>query len=532
MGYTSLSPIEFTLRAHKDVPAGMIDVPQHVGAGSADYFWIDKFEVTNREFKRFVDLGGYARPGHWTAALAETGSLTFETAQRTFRDRTGRPGPAGWELGTYTERTDDHPVGGVSWYEAAAYCTFAGKHLPSADHWRAAAAFEATSDFAWHGRFGADGPAPVGGPLALGYYGTYDMAGNVKEWTWNRVAGDRRRYVLGGGWNEPTYAFAMIDAQPPAERLPAYGFRCAKYVGAIDPALLAPIPELAHDFRHDTPVDDKTFAMIRRWYQYDAGSLDARLERHQPLFDGVRVEQVSFTAAYGNDRVPALLFLPTRGAPPYQAVVYLPAVNVMSQPGPFGFVEGEQHWFMFLVRSGRAVIVPIYYGAFGRGTPQIRHGDTSPGLRSQEVVTRASMDVGRTVDYLATRRDIDASRLAFFGLSSSAALGPLVTAMEPRFKVSILLGGGLWDSGPPETSSFNFLPRVTAATLMINGRHDFIFPPETSQIPMFERLGTTDKKHTVFESGHLPNEWHEVMKAALDWLDGHLGSVAQVGAGP
>ena len=58
-----------------------------------------------------------------------------------FRDATGRPGPATWDLGSYPDGQDEHPVAGVSWYEAAAYAKFAGKSLPTIYHWLAASGF-------------------------------------------------------------------------------------------------------------------------------------------------------------------------------------------------------------------------------------------------------------------------------------------------------------------------------------------------------------------------------------------------------
>ncbi len=56
-----------------------------------------------------------------------------------FRDRTGRPGPATWEVGSFPEGQADFPVSGVSWHEAAAYAEFAGKSLPTLHHWFRAA---------------------------------------------------------------------------------------------------------------------------------------------------------------------------------------------------------------------------------------------------------------------------------------------------------------------------------------------------------------------------------------------------------
>ena len=61
------------------------------------------------------------------------------------------------------------------------------------------------------------------------------MAGNVKEWCWTETDGSR--FLLGGAWNEPRYMFADYDARGPFERAPEYGFRLAKYIRPLPPAL-------------------------------------------------------------------------------------------------------------------------------------------------------------------------------------------------------------------------------------------------------------------------------------------------------
>ena len=58
-----------------------------------------------------------------------------------FVDKTGRPGPSTWEAGDYPDGQDDYPVSGVSWYEAAAYAEYAGKVLPTGDHWDSGVGF-------------------------------------------------------------------------------------------------------------------------------------------------------------------------------------------------------------------------------------------------------------------------------------------------------------------------------------------------------------------------------------------------------
>jgi tRNA A-37 threonylcarbamoyl transferase component Bud32 len=104
-----------------------------------DYL-MDRLEVTNREFKRFVDSGGYHRRELWDGPFVKDGrKLSWEQAMRLMTDRTGRPGPSTWEAGEYPRDQADYPVGGVSWYEAAAFARFAGKALPSVVHWNHAA---------------------------------------------------------------------------------------------------------------------------------------------------------------------------------------------------------------------------------------------------------------------------------------------------------------------------------------------------------------------------------------------------------
>ena len=103
-------------------------------------YWIDRHEVTNRAYKRFVDDNGYRRPELWREPFLKDGrTLTFAAAMAQFRDATGRPGPATWEMGAYVAGQDEYPVAGVSWYEAAAYARWAGKSLPTIYHWSRAA---------------------------------------------------------------------------------------------------------------------------------------------------------------------------------------------------------------------------------------------------------------------------------------------------------------------------------------------------------------------------------------------------------
>ena len=87
-----------------------------------------QYEVTNLEFKKFVDGDGYQKREYWESPFVKEGQeISWEQGMAGFRDATGIPGPSTWRLGTFPEGEADHPVRGVSWFEAAAYCLEKGR---------------------------------------------------------------------------------------------------------------------------------------------------------------------------------------------------------------------------------------------------------------------------------------------------------------------------------------------------------------------------------------------------------------------
>jgi serine/threonine protein kinase len=534
-------PLKTTLRAEQTVRAGMVPV---VGAQTVldwpfgraaeqhvDDFLIDRLEVTNEEFKKFVDAGGYQRHEYWVEPFTRDGRvIPWEEGVAPFRDATGRPGPATWQVGSFLNGTEKHPVGGVSWYEAAAYARFAGKSLPTVYHWKRAAQNDRAKDVVPGSNFSEKGTVPVGGSRALSGFGTSDMAGNVKEWTLNESTGGRR-FILGGGFGEANFMFTFMDTQSPWDRRPNLGFRCVMLMSPPSAALTARLEHVSRDVWQDAIVSDEVVTAFKTLYAYDRSELHPRVDATQDGPDWTR-QQVTFEAAYGGERVIAHVFLPKRGKPPFQTIIYFPGAEAVLSDrflDRFNTSSRIGQDRDFFVRSGRAFVVPIYKGTFERRDGLKGGGPTgNPPALWRDHVIMFSKDLGRTLDYLEARPDIDRTKFGFFGFSFGSGAAPVLWAVEPRIKVAVLTSGGFWsDRALPEADGTNFVTRIKIPVLMLNGRYDSNFPVETAQLPLFRRLGTPehDKRHVLYDGGHGALPRGEEVRETLDWFDKYLGPV-------
>jgi eukaryotic-like serine/threonine-protein kinase len=531
----ALSPsaghLDLTLQSGKLAPPDMIWVDAAAAGVSAisglttpapvPGFWLDKHEVNNRQFKSFVDAGGYRTQSNWKEPFVEgSRRLPWGDAIPRLLDTTSRGGPATWQLGTYPDGTADLPVGGVSWYEAAAYCDSVQKKLPTAYHWYQAAGAGLFSSILQLSNFSGHGPQPVGTNRGLSQYGALDMAGNVKEWSASPVGS--KRAILGGSWNEASYTFGSLDADQPFKRHPTFGFRCARFVESPPALLFEPVTAVTGERRGDKPADDAAFHVYAALHRYDRTDLAARTESMDDSKPYFRRETVTFRAAYGNDRVVAHLYVPKNTTPPYQTVVFVPSANAFV----FQSIDTLPDPFEFLVRAGRAVLVVAVQGTLERG-PSPMPVFVGPN-QTRDRLLQWSKDIQRSIDYLETRPEIDMRKLAFYGISYSAYVSPTLLAPEPRLKAAVVVSGGASMPTAPEVDPWNYAPRVKVPVLMLNGRDDFIFPVKRSQIPLLRALGTPerDKRHILFDGGHVNLQTRmDLIGEILRWLDQYLGPV-------
>jgi dienelactone hydrolase len=536
------NPLIRILDLAETIPQGMVRVPsiEIPTVGTLGDFFIGRYEVTNREYKAFLDAGGYRNRQYWNHDFVKNGQkLTWEEAMKEFIDQSGQPGPSTWMGGDFLPGQGNYPVSGVSWYEAAAFAEYSGMSLPTIYHWHMAmggftpmikvpqlGGFAILAPFS---NFGGRGPMEVGSMDGITAYGAYDMPGNIREWCWNEsIAG---RIIRGGSWEDNTYEFENLRQAPAMDRSERNGIRLAFYPqpGNIPEAAFAtymlPVVNNAYEQK---PVSDDIFKVYKEMFAYDPMRLNEQVEYRQESPGGWFREKVSFDAAYGGERILAYLFLPVNVSPPYQTVIYFPgsASTIMRSSQELEKYYEFPMFLSYLVRNGRAVLYPIYKGTFERGDPAltpIHEGADSYAFTGYLI--QLVKDFRRCIDYLETRPDIDSGKLAYYGMSWGGLMGAYIPAIEERIDVSILIAGSLGSMiARPEANEINYITRVRVPTLMMNGIYDNGIDIRIK--PMFDLLGTPteDKRLILYETDHIPPR-AEYIKETLEWLDRYLGPV-------
>ncbi|MFW6125308.1 MAG: formylglycine-generating enzyme family protein [Pirellulales bacterium] len=215
-------------------------------------FYLDRFAVTNAQFAQFIAGGGYEQMDLWPQEIWPS------VVQ--FTDQTGHPGPRRWSEGRPPRGKEDHPVTGVSWFEATAYASWVGKRLPTGAEWEKAGSWPADLGgrgpkhrYPWGNAFephrtntwpsGREDTVPAGAYReGCTPNGIYQLVGNVWEWLADRYEGPRvkeglrvlfdhpMREIRGGAFDtylETEATCYFRTGQPELDRRNNIGFRCA-----------------------------------------------------------------------------------------------------------------------------------------------------------------------------------------------------------------------------------------------------------------------------------------------------------------
>jgi eukaryotic-like serine/threonine-protein kinase len=526
--------VEARLYRTNEVPAGMIAIeanhhklaaysrPVNAAATLAPYF-IDKHEVSNREFKEFVDAGGYLEPRFWKDSAV--------AAQ--LKDRTGIAAPRDWIGGAIADSKADHPVTGVTWHEASAYCRFRGKTLPTIFQWEEAARGSMETPFGvvfpWGmvegveiaRRANLDGTGTVStGEMAFGMspYGAHQMAGNVSEWLLNRY--DDGYMTAGGGWTDPAYSFGLYQSRPALYADASLGFRCAATPAAAGDQGNLHFRKRRTDIRYSAS-SAAAFQVSRERYRYPEAPLNAQLVSVKETA-AWRREEIAFDG-YAGKRAKAFLYLPRKAAGPFQTIHFLGGASWWMGVPPTYDVEDRAARLAPVLQSGRAVFLGILEGFAGREPVGgfARLPFNSPEYR--DMLREWTIDMQRGVDYLMSRPDIDHRKIAFWN-TSTVEQGIISAAVDGRYASLILIGGAVSPQMvqlQADANPLHFAPHIRAPKLVLTGQYDDW--KAASSDPLF-RLLVGPKKQVAFVGGHVPT--NEIAVPLVNaFLDETLGKV-------
>lgn len=482
-------------------------------------YWIDKFEVTNAEYQNFINAGGYKNKIYWDKIIGEGGeSISWEDAMGIFVDQSGLNGPSTWLNGTHQANQENYPVLGVSWYEARAYAKWAGKTLPTIYHWYKAAMYWGESTVISPRSNFSGVPSEVGEYDVLSSYGCYDMAGNAREWGSNpNINGNRS--IMGGGYDDETYFFTDNFSQHPINRYKTNGFRCV-ILSENEPNLASAdtiIQSFTRDFYSHKPISDEVFKIYNGMFKYDKAPLNTSVINDSVPINEVWYKKiVEIDAAYGQERLPLNIFIPKNATPPFKTVVYVPGSGaITSRNSQYLSARGRG----FLLRSGYAVVMPIYKGTYERGYPEFpNYVENDSKIYADQMIMMVK-DYSRAIDYVEAQDEF-LNDVYYYGISWGGMLGPLFLANEHRIKKAVwqVAGLGARDTRP-EANPLTFLSRINKPVLMLNGIYDQYFPFETSQKPMYDLLSLKEpmKKMITYKSAHSPPS-SETSKEVLKWF--------------
>jgi len=278
------------------------------------------------------------------------------------------------------------------------------------------------------------------------------------------------------------------------------------------------------DYALETPVPESTFRIYKNQFLYDKKELNAVIELRNENNDDWVMEKVTFDAAYDNQRMIAYIFLPKNAAPPYQTLIFFPGGYAHRTNSGF-MPESDGHisaYFGYVLKSGRAAVYPIYLGTYERNEEM--PVNTRSHEYTEQLVKRVK-DFSRTIDYIETRDDIDAGKLAYYGHSWGGRYGAIIPAVEDRIALNILVAAGFPSTKAyPEADEINYITRVVVPTLILNGKYDVIFPLENNVRHFYNLLGTPekDKKLHLIDASHNFYKRDRV-KPILDWCDKYFG---------
>ena len=475
-------------------------------------FYMDKYEVSNKDYKEFVDANGYYREEFWPIDLMYEGEpISFNDVKTTFVDKANFPSPKDWYQGTYENGKELYPVSGISWYEAYAYAKFRNMSLPSVAEWfyafdrnrpeRALKNANINSYNYTKSRIESD---------SENNNGIFDMAGNVREWVSNNIKDENSRGILGGSFVDDTYVPFEFYSQNAWNRSSYNGIRLVKKIESDNSGEIFYKREKIRNFYENYRTTEKEWDLIESLFMYDKNNINfEHLETSKVTDQEFYCRSSNITSS--NFTMPVHHLLSDPEIKSKKALIYFPGSNALLRDK-----ITYPTWMTEMVNSGVDVIFPEYLSTYSRQDGIVTDiGNTTMNYRDH-LITWVK-EVRYAVDY-AIQNGYEPH---YFGVSWGGQVGVNILAIEDRFKTGILYVGGIsLDNVREEIQPEKYAARIKTPTLLLNGRYDFYFPYQSSQLPLFNlmNLDNNSKRHVVVDYAHyVPT--HIVREETLEWIN-------------
>ena len=471
-------------------------------------FGISKTEVSNQQFKTFINSGGYQNPMYWDFPTKINGrQYSFEEGMSLFTDKYGKPGPKNWSYGEYQDGEDEFPVNGVSWFEARAYAKYKSLDLPNIFQWLDAAllsGFTSKLPEIKNSNYNSTRLKNINFQsenLNL----LPNIAGNVREWIINPHGNDRRS-ILGGAFNTNEYTFNSFYSLNPTDRSIQNGFRLVKnFANKTEENDSFNIKHIERDFDNEIDVSDEVFEVYKSQFDYPKASLKVKTLEVKSPNQNYSIEKFEMDPPYSSDEklygfiisskefkkksVPIIEF-PTAGA------IFSDKIIIDEN-----LLKSRK----YLLDEGYSLILPVYYNNYDREKP-LKSWWPNESEEYKNAIIKIGKDFKRVIDYLETREDLDTKKLSYMGYSWGSVTSNILLAIDDRIKsAAIFIGGLMLQKSRKEIEAHFYLRRIKIPILHIVGKLDGIFEYEDSFLPWNKLIGTPEEDKFIIaidKGGH------------------------------
>ena len=476
-------------------------------------FGVSKTEVTNLQYKQFIEDGGYDKPQYWDFPLYFEGKeFTYDKIIKLFTDKFGKFGPANWIYGEFPDGEENFPVQGISWFEARAYAKYKGLSLPNIFQWLDAAnlsGFKFKLPNLSGSNFNSNKPRDVNefdNEIGL----LPNIAGNVREWT-NSSHGNNRKIILGGSYAEDEYTFNSFYSISPFDRSIQNGIRLVKNLGEINQLNDNFVAKhFDRDFNEEQDVSGEVFGVYKSQFDYPNKPLEVIEKIIESPNNKYKIEKFEMPTPYkSEEKLFGYIISSKTFKNKTKPIIEFPSAWAIFSDGlkiSNDIIKEKK----YLLDEGYSIIMPVYYNTWEREKP-LKDWWPNETEEYKSTIVKIGKDFKRVIDYLETKENLDFEKLSYMGYSWGSVTSNILLAIDNRISsASIFAGGLMLQKSRKEIESHLYVRRIKIPILHIVGKLDGFFEYEESFLPWNNLIGTPKKDKSIIvleDVGHgLPKD--------------------------